>query len=112
MCWSIFVLSGVLIVARPYKVQAQGLEDAVAIVEATGKMAEFMPLDITRLALQVAIVSILINLILIFAFWKAQMADASKPCLMSGKIGEDVISNWCYRAFKKGVEKAEEEMKR
>lgn len=75
-------------------------------------MAEFMPLDITRLALQVAIVSILINLILIFAFWKAQMADASKPCLMSGKIGEDVISNWCYRAFKKGVEKAEEEMKR
>lgn len=108
MCWSALVLATALI-AWPEGVGAQGVAEMAAMAKATGAIANDLPTDVTRLALQVAIVSMLVNAALIFAFWKVQMANANKPCIMSGATGQDILSNWFYRAFKAGKEKAESE---
>jgi hypothetical protein len=108
MCWSALVLSTTLL-WWPAHVQAQGVGEAVALARAAGEIAQAAPNDLTRLALQVAIVSMLVNATLIFAFWKVQLANANKPCIMSGAMGQDILSNWFYRAFKAGTEKAESE---
>ena len=108
MCWSALVLSTTLL-WWPAQVQAQGVGEAVALARAAGEIAQAAPNDLTRLALQVAIVSMLVNAALVFAFWKVQMANANKPCIMSGATGQDILSNWFYRAFKAGTEKAESE---
>jgi hypothetical protein len=108
MCWSALVLATALI-AWPEIGGAQSVTEVAALAKATGEITNALPTDVTRLALQVAIVSMLVNAVLIFAFWKVQMANANKPCMMSGAMGQDILSNWFYRAFKAGTEKAESE---
>ena len=108
MCWSALVLAAALI-AWPDGAGAQGMTEAVALAKASGEIAAALPADLTRLALQVAIVSMLVNAVLIFAFWKVQMANANKPCLAGSETGLALLERWFARAFARGVEHAEKE---
>jgi ABC-type molybdate transport system permease subunit len=108
MCWSALVLATALI-AWPEGVGAQGVAEMAAMAKATGEIANALPTDLTRLALQVAIVSMLVNAGLIFAFYRAMSKFGEKPCIMGGETGQAVLGNFCYRAFKQGVEQAEKE---
>ncbi len=79
------------------------------LVRAAGEIAQAAPNDLTRLALQVAIVSMLVNAALIFAFWKVQMANANKPCVAGSETGLALMESWYARAFRRGMEQAEKE---
>ena len=108
MCWSALVLSTTLL-WWPAQVQAQGVGEAVALARAAGEIAQAAPNDLTRLALQVAIVSMLVNAVLIFAFWKVQMANANKPCVAGSETSLALLESWYARAFRRGMEQAEKE---
>ena len=108
MCWSALVLATALI-AWPEAAGAQGVGELVAVAKATGEIANTLPTDLTRLALQVAIVSMLVNAALIFAFWKVQMANANKPCVAGSETSLALLESWYARAFRRGMEQAEKE---
>ena len=109
MCWSALVLAGTML-AWPEAAGAQSVTEVAALAKATGEIANALPTDVTRLALQVAIVSMLVNAALIFAFWKVVARFGTKPCIMSGESGQAIVSSWCARAYERGVERAEREL--
>ncbi len=109
MCWSALVLAATLL-AWPEAAGAQGIGDLVAVAKTTEEIANTLPTDVTRLALQVAIVSMLVNAALIFAFWKVQMANANKPCVVGSETGLALLESWYVRAFKRGMEQVEKEL--
>lgn len=111
MCCSAIILA-VTLVAWPSGAGAQGVTEMAALVKATGEIANALPTDVTRLALQVAIVSMLVNAVLIFAFYRAMSKFGEKPCLMGNQAGQAVITDFTYRAFKEGLEKGEKDKDR
>lgn len=108
MCWSAMVLSGVLL-GWPSTAAAQGVGEAVGLARAAGEIAKAAPTDLTRLALQVAIVSMLVNAALIFAFYKVVLRFGEKPCIASSETGLALLESWFARAFKRGMDNAEKE---
>ena len=108
MCWSALVLAGTML-AWPEAAGAQGIGELVTIAKTTEEIANTLPTDVTRLALQVAVVSMLVNAVLIFAFWKVQMANANKPCVAGSETSLALLESWYARAFRRGMEQAEKE---
>ena len=109
MCWSALVLAATML-AWPEAAGAQGIGELVAVAKTTEEIANTLPTDVTRLALQVAVVSMLVNAVLIFAFYKVVAKFGGKPCIMSGEPGQAIVSSWCARAYERGVERAEREL--
>lgn len=109
MCWSALVLAATML-AWPEAAGAQGIGELVAVAKTTEEIANTLPTDVTRLALQVAVVSMLVNAVLIFAFYKVVARFGTKPCIMSGEPGQAIVSSWCARAYDRGVERAEREL--
>jgi len=109
MCWSALVLAATML-AWPEAAGAQGIGELVAVAKTTEEIANTLPTDVTRLALQVAVVSMLVNAVLIFAFYKVVAKFGAKPCIMSGESGQAIVSSWCARAYDRGVERAEREL--
>jgi len=64
MCWSALVLAATML-AWPKAAGAQGIGELVAVAKTTEEIANTLPTDVTRLALQVAVVSMLVNAVLI-----------------------------------------------
>lgn len=66
-------------------------QDVGDIVAASKALAEGAPLELTRLAMQVAIVSMLINVTLIFAAFRIAFVWLRKPCLLTGEQAHAIL---------------------
>jgi cytochrome c biogenesis protein ResB len=73
-------------------------QDVGGILEASSFLAKNAPLDLTRLALQVAIISMLVNMVLIFAAFRIAAVWLRKPCLLTGEDGKRVLRSAVFEA--------------
>lgn len=111
ICWSLWILVGAMF-AWPSALPAQSISEAAGALRATGELAEAMPLDVTRLALQVAIVAILGLLVMAAAIVKLSNKYAAKLCCMDNEIVLAILRDKFHQAFKLAWEKWREEMNR
>ena len=94
------LLVGVL--ASPAVAQATGME----IITASKALAEAAPLDITRLALQTAIVAMILLAASVATFFRIWQVQANKPCQLTGPVTHAIIADVVTKAIVEAVRDA------
>lgn len=97
LCGVVGVIAGTV----PGVLLAQEPGSAQAILSASERLADEMPRDVVRLALQVAIVAILALVASIGAMYKLVVKQAAKPCLMNTEDGQAIMRDSHQRAMEK-----------
>lgn len=87
----------------PGALMAQEPATASAILSASAQLADSLPRDIVRLALQVAISSILALVVVIGAGYKLLTKMAAKPCMMNTEDGHAIMRDKLYKAQKDAI---------
>jgi outer membrane murein-binding lipoprotein Lpp len=77
-----------IIMSASMTASGQGITE---IMGASEQIADSLSTDVTRLALQVAALSMALNVVLFLAHIKIQMLQLSKPCLIPGQIAAGVL---------------------
>jgi hypothetical protein len=108
LCTSLIVICAVV----PGALMAQEPSTASAILSASAKLADELPRDVVRLALQAAIVSILALIVVIGAGYKLLAKMASKPCQMSKPEADAILRDKMYMAYKAGMDKAHQDARK
>ncbi len=72
--------------------------DPVGVARASAAVAESLPLDVTRLALTVAVASVVTNGACFVIFLALIRRGLARPCLMSSQSGEAVMRDAFRRA--------------
>ncbi len=85
---SVSALAIGIIIAASLTASGQGIGE---IMGASEQIAASLSTDVTRLALQVAAISMALNVVLFLAHIKIQMLQLSKPCLIPGQIAAGVL---------------------
>lgn len=101
----------VICITVPGALMAQDPSTASAILSASAQLADSLPRDIVRLALQVAISSILALVVVIGAGYKLLTKMAAKPCMMSTEDGHAIMRDKLYMAQKDAMSLAKQENK-
>lgn len=108
------VLCAAMIALAPSMMHGQVIDasSAGAILDASAKIADSMPTDVTRLALQVAIVAIIALLLSYIAFFRLLELQHKKPCMMDRDDGRAVMDSKMQQAVNRTVEAYEDEQRR
>lgn len=101
----------VICITVPGALMAQEPATASAILSASAQLADSLPRDIVRLALQVAISSILALVVVIGAGYKLLTKMAAKPCMMNTEDGHAIMRDKFYMAQKDAMALTKQENK-
>jgi hypothetical protein len=94
VCWafgascSASVLAVAVLVGTSISAPCQGVGEILGTSEA---IAENLSTDVTRLALQVAAISMSLNLVLFLAHIRIMAVMLAKPCMMPGQIAAGIL---------------------